>query len=582
MKHRAEETVSFLTSETEKFVGRVEQFEALLKEAKDKAISPALDESFGKSLDKIEALKEDVRDGRLKIALVGAFSDGKTSTVAGFLGHADMNMKIAEEESSDEVVEYVPQNIDADVPPCVFVDTPGLFGVKFSKKTEDWISQAHLILYIVSAANPLKDSHRDTVAWLLEKLKKFDNTVFVINMMDKVCDYTDGEDFAEQKAAKIRYLKENVARFCGLSPDDARVANLNVVCIASDPDGRGLQTDGKGRWNYWLTDDRREEYEKYSRMEELRRTVNDVVRNTFADRLIRNSALEAILDLTRGNCARLREESARLDEAVIPEVERTIQTLKTDFSDAQLDIRREVRPCREELLSLEKSVCDKLRNAGMEDFNSLFEDEVGGGDEPGYKLQGKMKDIVAEHFDGLVTRICDRIAGDFVVGAEHIDTALGRVKSGAETIGGLAKGVNKATVFAARDLLGKIGIVIKFKPWQATKIANFASKGIPAIGAAVSLIADVWSMAANAVAQKKFDGMKRNLVVSIQGTFKEIYDILNDDRLLFATFAPQISEIESQIADADKQLNSLRGMEAYCKTLEAKLQTFWGISCRNG
>ncbi|MBR4170510.1 MAG: 50S ribosome-binding GTPase [Kiritimatiellae bacterium] len=582
MKSRADETVSFLTSETEKFVGRLEQFETLLSEAKDKAISSSLDESFGKSLDKVEALKGDVRDGRLKIALVGAFSDGKTSTVAGFLGHADANMKIAEEESSDEIVEYAPRNIDADVPPCVFVDTPGLFGRKFSKKTEDWISQAHLILYIVSAANPLKDSHRDTVAWLLKKLKKFDNTIFVINMMDKVCDYTDDEDFEGQKEAKKRFLKENVARFCDFAPDDPRLDGLNIVCIASDPDGRGLQVDGRGHENYWLTEEHRGDYEDYSRMEDLRKTVNDVVRNTFAERLIRNSALEAIMDMTRNNCESLREESLRLDEAVIPEVERTIKTLKMDFSDAQRDIRREVRPCREELLSLEKSICDKLRNVGMDDFKRLFEDEVGGGDEPGYKLQGMMKDIVSDHFGGLVTRICERIVGDFEVGGEHIDTALGMVKSGAKTIGGLAKGVNKTMIFAGRDLLGKIGIVIKFKPWQAAKFANFASKGIPAIGAAVSLIADVWSMAASAAAQKKFDDMKQTLVASIQGAFKEVYDILNDDRLLFTTFAPQIAEIESQIVDADRHLVSLRNMEEYCKTLEEKLQTFWKISCRNG
>ena len=576
MKSRADETVSFLTSETEKFVGRLEQFEALLREAKAQAISPTLDESFGKSLDKVEALKGDVRDGRLKIALVGAFSDGKTSTVAGFLGHADASMKIAEEESSDEIVEYAPKNIDADVPPCVFVDTPGLFGRKFSKKTEEWISQAHLILYIVSATNPLKDSHRETVAWLLQKLKKFDNTVFVINMMDRVCDYTDPDDFEEQKVAKKQFLKNNVARFCGFAPDDARLDRLNIVCIASDPDGRGLQSDGRGHENYWLTEEHRGDYEDCSRMEDLRKTVNDVVRNTFAERLIRNSVLEAILETTRRNCESLREESLRLDEAVIPEVERTIQTLRRDFADAQMDIRREVRPCREELLSLEKSICDKLRTVGMDDFNALFDDEVGGGEEPGYKLQGQMKDIVSEHFEGLVTRICSRIAGDFEVGGAHIDTALGMVKSGAKTIGGFAKGVDKAMIFAGRDLLGKIGIVIKFKPWQAAKIANFASKGIPAIGAAVSLVADIWGMASSAVAQKKFEEMKRNLVASVQKTFKEIYDVLNDDHLLFATFAPQLVEIETEIADSERRLGALRGMEKSCRELDEKLQTFWG------
>lgn len=571
----ARETEKHISAETDKFVEKLEQFDSLLKEARDKAISPALNEAFGKSLEKIEALKEDLADGRLKIALVGAFSDGKTSTVAGFLGHADASMKIAEEESSDEIVQYTPQNIDADVPSCVFVDTPGLFGHKFSKKTEEWVSQAHLILYIVSAANPLKDSHQQTVSWLLQTLKKFDNTVFVINMMDKVCDYTDAEDFEEQKQAKIRFLKENVARFCGLSPNDELVSNLNAVCIASDPDGRGLQTDVNGHTNYWLTDLHREEYERYSRMENLRGAVNKVVRNTFAERLIHNSSLTAITAAAKENCDRLREEVSRLDEAVIPEVLRTVETLKADFADAKKDIRREVRPCREEMLSLEKSVCDMVRNATMDNFNAILEDEIGSGEDVGYKLQGKIKDIITDHFDGLVTRICERIAGDFEAGETHIETALGMVKTGAKTVGNLSKGITKGMVFAGRDILGKIGIVIKFKPWQATKIANFASKGIPVIGTAVSLAADIGSMVADAVAQSKFEKMKCELVSSIQETFKSIYSILDDDVRLFTTFAPQIAEIEAQIADANRRLSLLQDVETYCAGVVKRIETFW-------
>lgn len=575
MKSNANETVSILSAKTAEFVEKLEKFEALLQDARSKAISPILEGSFRKSLEKIEALKADIRDGTLRIALIGAFSDGKTSTVAGFLGCAETNMKIAEEESTDEIIEYKPQNIDADVPPCMFVDTPGLFGKKFSKKTEEWISQAHLILYIVSAVNPLKDSHRDTVVWLLKKLRKFDNTIFVINMMDKVCDYTDNEDFEEQEKAKKRFLRENVARFCGLNPNDKCIQDLSIVCIASDPDARGLQYDGNGHGNYWLTTEHRKEYEDGSHMEELRTAVNRVVRNTFADSLIRNSALAAVMDATRENSALLSDESARLCEAVIPEVVRTVAALKTDFLDAKKDIRREVRPCRDELLSLEKSVCGKIRNATMDDFNAILEDEIGSGDEVGYKLNGRIRDIVTDHFESLMTRICDKISGDFDIGGDRIDTALKMVNTGAKTVGNLAKGVDKAMVFAGRDLLSKVGLVIKFKPWQATKIANFASKGVPMIGAAISLAADIGSMAANSLKQSKFDEMKRGLIGSIQGVFKDLYAIFDDDTRLFETFAPQIAEIEMQIANAEKHLESYRNTEKYCKDLRDKLLTFW-------
>ena len=565
-------------AETQKFIGRLEQFGALLKEARGKAISPALDESFSKSLKKVEALMEDVRAGKLKISLVGAFSDGKTSTVAGFRGHADPSMKIAEEESSDEIVEYTPQNIDADVPPCVFVDTPGLFGRKFSNKTEEWISQAHVILYVVSAVNPLKDSHKFTIEWLLEKLKKFDNSVFVINMMDKVCDYTDIDDFTEQKEEKTRFLKGNVARFCGIALDDVRMEHLNIVCIAADPDGRGLQSDDRGHENYWLTDAHRVKYERYSHVQDLRDAVADVIRNTLTERLISSSALAAVKEETRKNCEVLLHETAQLSDAVIPEVERTINTLKTDLADARKDILREKRPCRDELLSLEKDICEKIRNVTMEEFNALYEDELGGsGDDAGYKLLGRMNDILTDHFASLMEGIVNRINGDFEAGVSHIDTAIEMMKNGAKTISSMGNGVNRTMVFAGRDLLGKLGIVIKFKPWQAVKIANFAGKGLPVIGTILSLASDIWRMIADRNAQKKFGKMTDDLENEIHKTFKGIYDDFDDVEKFFKNYAPQIAEIETQIADADKRLVELRGMEKYCQELDAELKSFWAV-----
>ena len=117
-----------------KFVEKLDKFSNLLTEAKKRTFSEELEKSFESSIEKVASLKNSIQDGKLRIALVGAFSDGKTSTVAGFLGHADSNMKIAEEESSDEVIEYKPENIDENLPPCLFVDTPGLFGQKYSEK----------------------------------------------------------------------------------------------------------------------------------------------------------------------------------------------------------------------------------------------------------------------------------------------------------------------------------------------------------------------------------------------------------------------------------------------------------------
>ncbi|GAA8090278.1 hypothetical protein Kazakh3176_08010 [Helicobacter pylori] len=76
--------------------------------------------------DKIRNAMENVADQKLKVALVGGFSEGKTSIAAAWIDRLDESMKIAHQESSDAVKIY---DIDNEME---LVDTPGLFG--FEKK----------------------------------------------------------------------------------------------------------------------------------------------------------------------------------------------------------------------------------------------------------------------------------------------------------------------------------------------------------------------------------------------------------------------------------------------------------------
>ncbi len=74
--------------------------------------------------DKIRNAMENVGDQKLKVALVGGFSEGKTSIAAAWIDRLDESMKIAHQESSDAVKIY---DIDNEME---LVDTPGLYGFK--------------------------------------------------------------------------------------------------------------------------------------------------------------------------------------------------------------------------------------------------------------------------------------------------------------------------------------------------------------------------------------------------------------------------------------------------------------------
>lgn len=61
---------------------------------------------------------------KLRVALVGGFSEGKTSIAAAWIERLDKSMKIDHQESSDAVKIY---DIDNEIE---LVDTLGLFGFK--------------------------------------------------------------------------------------------------------------------------------------------------------------------------------------------------------------------------------------------------------------------------------------------------------------------------------------------------------------------------------------------------------------------------------------------------------------------
>ena len=93
-------------------------------------------------INKLDSVVKSVSDDIIKIVLLGSFSDGKTTAIAGMLGRLDDSMKIDLDESSDDLVVYRPIDLKDGFE---IVDTPGLWGTKekdIDTKTE--IGRAHV------------------------------------------------------------------------------------------------------------------------------------------------------------------------------------------------------------------------------------------------------------------------------------------------------------------------------------------------------------------------------------------------------------------------------------------------------
>lgn len=202
-----------------------------------------IEETEKKLLDVIEGIKSE----KIRVALVGAFSEGKTTVAASWLGKVVENMKIDPLESSDSLEVYRPEGFEDN---CEIVDTPGLFGskekiaedsavIKFAEVTKKYVSQAHLILYVLNPVNSIKDSHTETIKWLFRDLKKLNNTIFIINRFDDVCDIEDDEDYEHQFKIKRKAVIDKLKAVIGLTSEEEN--QLKIVGISANPLERGIE-----------------------------------------------------------------------------------------------------------------------------------------------------------------------------------------------------------------------------------------------------------------------------------------------------------------------------------------------------
>ena len=181
--------------------------------------------------EKINSAIRSAQAGKTRIVMLGSFSDGKTSAVAGMLGKLHDSMKIDVAESSDEITVYHLDSLGHDYE---IVDTPGLFGtkekeidgqqVRCSEITRKYISEAEVVVYVCDAVLPLKDSHKESLRLVLRDFKKLPVTIFVINKMDEAgTDMTDEEDYQDHAAVKRETLAQRLTDTLELS-DEERAA----------------------------------------------------------------------------------------------------------------------------------------------------------------------------------------------------------------------------------------------------------------------------------------------------------------------------------------------------------------------
>lgn len=522
-------------------------------------------------INKIEAAKENAAKGKLKIALIGGFSEGKTSIAAAWMGRLDKaSMNISHQESSNEVKVY---DVGSDF---VLIDTPGLFGFKeqfnedtravekYKDMTKKYISEAHLILYVMNSTNPIKESHKADLEWLFRTLNLLERTVFVLSRFDEVANVEDEDDYAanvEVKRQNVRARLDDLIALTSLEHDA-----LNIVAVAANPFDMGTE--------YWL--DNPEKFRALSHISELQDATSDKIEKSGGALALSEETKKSVIRdiLTRklpeaiANDVRIRQEVEDLSSIHV-RLSKELLTMQRDISEARISLNNFV-------LDYFKDLILRARGLSLETYMEFFESEIG---EQGIIIDTRLDNEFARRVQSVNNAIQKMHLG-YSAEINHYNGNMAAM--GKQGLNYVVKSnlINSATVIAARDgvvSVGKmagleLGKLLKFKPWGAIKFAKGLNGALVFAGVALELW-DTYSQAKREAEFKKMiDSMisnfnqQRDGLISVLGGSEFARDYFTG----FALMQDEMASLERAMQAIQEQQSLFARWRADAEAIDAE------------
>lgn len=515
---------------------------------------------------KVESVIETVNSDVISIALIGSFSDGKTSTIAGLLGRLEDTMKIDTDESSDELKVYRPEGLKKGFE---IIDTPGLFGtkekeidgkdVKFSEITERYLSQAHIILYLTGAVVPIKESHSEVLKHILRDLNKLDSTIFVINKMDEAgIDLSDSDDFNNGAQIKRKTLIQRLQQTIDLTEDEA--SRLNVVCISANPKGKGME--------HWFSN--MELYQQRSHIEDLRNEIDRVVEHSNVVELQDSAVKSSINDIVDTVTLAIDTSSQSYNHALNSCINLTSE-VKGDLESVKADLNYSRNELVKNLESIKSRVVKSVQGASLDTIGDVINESLGAtdGNVSFYILEADVKLAVSNCCDSNNISL-----ESVVVEAEHKFNQQNELLTNSlkQGLGALKNAkVTPQMVDAVRNTLFKS---YKFKPWGKINLAAKATKWIGRAVVFAGFAMEAYDWWKRYKDEKKFKELQIELVNAIEDYFKNIIGNITDDEWYYTELAPNYQELCNILCGRESEIESLNAEIAKIDSFRQKLQNW--------
>lgn len=516
-------------------------------------------------LGKIDSIVDSINYGEISVVLLGSFSDGKTSAIAGLLGRLEDNMKIDNDESSDELTIYRPKDLKKGFK---IVDTPGLFGtkereingqnIKFSEITERYISEAHIIIYVCDAVVPLKESHVEIIRRVMRDYHKLDNTIFVINKMDEAgYDLLDEYDFNNGCKIKKENLISRLRSTINLTPDEEK--RLHIVCIAADPKGKGLQ--------HWFS--KIDSYYERSHIKDLRKCVNAVVNNADTDKLSSSSYETSVSEIVDGLHKAIAGTEKPVSKA-IAKMERDCTEIEEDGKHLKSELTLSRNELRQAINEIKNDAIREINGASLETIGEVISNQLGvqNNQVTFYVFQDKLS--------AQIEQCCEANANNVNLAAVKIEKAYSMqdamlndaVKYGVGQLKNL--NISGEQIKAVRDVIAK---GYKFKPWGAINMGKNITKWAGWIGAGLGVAFELYGWYKKYENQKKLSELKNSLTNAVNDCICNVFKTFESDNEYYKNFAPSYLLLCQKIKERDEEIASLKqkvqDLEKYKRDIDA-------------
>ncbi|MGR3983485.1 LeoA/HP0731 family dynamin-like GTPase [Pseudoalteromonas sp. 1181_04] len=564
-----ETTLKTFNTQKESTLNILNQLHAFLLQGEGLGIN--IDPSL---VNKLDTAIKSLSDDNLKIALIGGFSEGKTSIAAAWMERLDQStMNISQQESSDAVSVYNVSN------GLQLIDTPGLFGFKekinadssaiekYKDITKKYVSEAHLVLYVMNSTNPIKDSHQEDLQWLFRTLNILPRTVFVLSRFDEVADVEDINEYNENLHVKKENVVNRLKDLINLEQDEAD--SLSVVAVAANPFDMGTE--------YWL--DNLEKFKQLSHIESLQAATNEkVASNGGVESIVVEAKNSIVRDVLNEELPLAIENDKKLGQEVDKMLD-VVDTMKAKLTKTQGLISDSRVGLRDFLASYFADLILQVQGTDLDTFNQFYQREVG---ERGVVISSRLQSEFDRYLRSANLEV-KSMESSFTQEVNHFnDAVLGYGKQGVDF---LVKSnvINNTSVIAARDgvksLASLVGMdlskLLKFKPWGAVKAAN-AMNGVLAV-AGIAL--EVWDSYKETKKQDEFQKAVKEMVDNFNNQRKELLELVDGDEFVskffqsFIDLEKGVTELEANLAGRTEQRDNFHKWRMTGEKIKQEFET---------